>query len=57
MTLLILTTRYKDDLDFTLIEDVHSIVMIMIGLDSDDWLDVIEYTFFSGCGDLDIPVT
>jgi len=35
----------------------HSLVMILIGFDSDERLDVIEYTFISGCWDLNTPVT
>jgi len=36
---------------------LHSLVMILVGLDSDDLLDAVEYTFISHCWDLDTPVT
>jgi len=36
---------------------LHSLVIILIGLDSDDQLNMVEYTFISDCWDLDTPVT
>jgi len=52
MTLLILTIRCRHDLDFNWSRMLHPLVMILIGLYSNNRLDVVKYTFISGCWDL-----
>ena len=49
MILLMLNTRCRDDLAFMLIENVTLISYDFDWIGYDDRLDVIEYTFISGC--------